>query len=136
MTLKINNVEIVLQLAPIAISTLAIIFTALTFHRVRNTEQAKIGGDLSKELTQLDAELVKIKKDNGNEMEMWDARVFNRLEWYSFLVNKKEIRDKKVINFFKRTVIRYYDGMLPQEDKDDEMKYPELKKLYNRLKKD
>ena len=69
----------------------------------------------------------------------WNSRLFNTLEWYSFLVNQQQINDKNILKYFKDIIIDYYeDNFLndatPQQV-DDPEEYPEFKGLYKKLTK-
>lgn len=60
---------------------------------------------------------------------------FNTLEWFSFLVNVNEVKVKLAKRFFKDSIIEWHDQLLPDNDKRNPKKYRELKRLYNKLKK-
>ena len=70
----------------------------------------------------------------GFDSSDWDARFFNTLEWFSFLINEKTIKDTKIKSFFKGALIDWHDNLLQPKDKNDPTKYPEFKKLYRALK--
>jgi TorA maturation chaperone TorD len=49
------------------------------------------------------------------------------------LVTDNEISFRLAKRFFKESIIQWYDKFLSEEDKKDEKKYPELKKLYKKF---
>ena len=60
------------------------------------------------------------------------------MEWYSFLVNKKHIRNRGIIESFHDYITSVYDKVLNlplyQSDKNNPKRLPEFKALYERLK--
>jgi hypothetical protein len=85
-----------------------------------------------KDLSEIQRELHR----EGFDSTDWDARFFNTLEWFSFLINEKTIKDAKTKAFFKEALIDWHDNLLSEEIKHDPKKYPEFKKLYKALKND
>ena len=67
----------------------------------------------------------------------WFSRMFNSLEWLSFMINEKIMSDKKLVEFIKPMIISYYDdtflksASLVERDLDN---YPQFKKLYQAVK--
>jgi hypothetical protein len=49
------------------------------------------------------------------------------------LVNNKKIPFNVAKEFFKESIIKWYDDRLSKEDKQDSKKYRQLKELYKRL---
>lgn len=70
----------------------------------------------------------------------WDSRFFNTVEWLSFLINEREVRLKKLIRYFKPSIIGWYEELFLRHAGDavinDPEQYEEFKKLYKRLKND
>ena len=71
------------------------------------------------------------------ELKAWDSLFFNTLEYFSFLLNKEYLSDKKILNFFEDAIIAWYEKIFlihstPKEQKDNKV-YPELKKLYQEI---
>jgi hypothetical protein len=50
-----------------------------------------------------------MEENKTDEIEMWDNRLFNWLEWFSYLVNEKQIKNKKLIRYFEDVIKGYYD---------------------------
>ena len=70
----------------------------------------------------------------------WDFQFFNQLEWFSFLINEKKLKDEKLINFFKPAVIDWYDNMFVKHFEksviEDSEQFEEFKKLYKKFQGD
>jgi hypothetical protein len=68
-----------------------------------------------KDLKELEKDLSALPRDvttgdvDSKAKTHWNSRLFNILEWYSLFVNKGEIKDKNIINFFKYAIIDYYE---------------------------
>jgi hypothetical protein len=64
-------------------------------------------------------------------------RYINKLEWLCFLVNIKEIKNKKIINSFRDSIISDYElifeRFISNEEKKNPKVYPEFKTLYNKF---
>lgn len=112
--------------------------TYLTFRRIGTTEQVKLVEKIKDSLYDLDKELPTIKDDDEDALSLWDSRLFNTLEWYSFLVNKKKITDKNLKEYFKDVIINHYEEHFlekaSEQEKNDPDQYPEFKTLYKELK--
>src|SRR5437867_5022165 len=69
----------------------------------------------------------------------WDSRFFNTLEWLSFLINSRHVKDKKLINYFRPSIIAWYDEVFAKHASadviNDPTQYEEFKKLYRKLKR-
>lgn len=112
--------------------------TYLTFRSIGTTEQVKLVEKIKDSLYDLDKELPTIKDDDEDALSLWDSRLFNTLEWYSFLVNKKKITDKNLKEYFKDVIINHYEEHFlekaSEQEKNDPDQYPEFKTLYKELK--
>lgn len=77
-------------------------------------------------------------KDQG-AMDEWYERYFNTWEWFSYMVNKNQIKDKKLQRFFKNDALTTYERIFEKHygkeklDKDPEL-YPEFRELYKKLR--
>jgi hypothetical protein len=80
-----------------------------------------------------------IEDGNKEAIALWVSRRLNTLEWYFFLVNEDHITDEKIQKYFEEAVRNdFKEYFLENEDvsiqdKNDLNRYPELRKLYNRL---
>jgi hypothetical protein len=68
----------------------------------------------------------------------WYFRMFNSLEWLSFMINERIITDKKLIEYIKPMIISYYEDTFLKSgsaSERDPSRYQQLKKLYQTVKK-
>ena len=71
-------------------------------------------------LLSLDKELSGIEKGDEDVLSLQDARRFNILEWYSFLVNEKQITDKKMQKYFEELIINNFEKHFLEDASDQE----------------
>ena len=87
-----------IQILAAAIYAIALFYTVVTFQRSKRIDQITSLGDVMKELRDVDRELAKIP--SGTQYDEirgpWFSRMFNSLEWLSFLINEKIMTDKKI----------------------------------------
>ena len=108
---------------------IALVFTGATFFWARKADQIKIAEGVFNDLREMQKELS--HHDDDFDYVDWSGRFFNTLEWFCLLVNSNTIKDKAIKEFFKDAVIDWCHRLLPNEDREDVKKYPELKKLYS-----
>jgi len=128
-----------IQIIVAAIYAIALFFTIVTFQRSKRIDQIASLGDVMNELRDVDRELAKISSGPQYDevRSQWFSRMFNSLEWLSFMINEKIMTDKKLVEFIKPVIIRYYDdtflksAAVIERDSDN---YPQFKKLYQALK--
>ena len=120
-------------------------FAIHTFLRVRKTEQVRLAESVFKDIRTLEKDLDIIKASSVNSespeehekrLNSWRSRFCNTLEWFSFLVNQKEIKDKKLKAFFADAVIDWYSNIFLTQmgtATADPKQFPEFKKLYRKL---
>ena len=53
-------------------------------------------------LNSIDRELSDINDGDKDKLSLWDSRLFNTWDWYSFLINEKRTTDKEIIDYFKK----------------------------------
>jgi hypothetical protein len=109
MTLSVTDVLPYVQIGAGIAAGLGFFLTFLTFRRIGTTEQVKLVEKIKDTLYDLDKELPTIEDDDEDALSLWDSRLFNTLEWYSFLVNKKKITDKSIKEYFKDVIINHYE---------------------------
>ena len=92
------------------------------------------------ELRDVDRELAKIP--SGSQFDEvrnpWYFRMFNSLEWLSFMINERMITDKKLIEYVKPIIISYYEDTFLISGSASERnpsRYQQFKKLYQTVKK-
>ncbi|WP_148687808.1 hypothetical protein [Candidatus Nitrosocosmicus hydrocola] len=118
----------------------ALLFTIITFRRTKRLDQVALSENIFKELRSLDLELSKVPfgSQYDDTRKQWYLRIFNTLNWLSFLINEKIIMDKKIIDHLKPDIIRYYEEIFLnniQVDERDSKFYQEFIKLYMVMKK-
>ena len=101
-----------IQIIVAAIYAIALIYTIVTFRRSKRVDQITSLGDVMKELRDVDRELAKIPSGSqyDESRSSWFSRMFNSLEWLSFMINEKIMTDKKLVEYIKPVIISYYDN--------------------------
>src|SRR5687768_17593701 len=124
-----------IQIIVSVIYAIALFYTIITFQRSKRLDQITSLGDVMKELREVDRELAKIP--SGSQFDdirsSWYSRMFNSLEWLSFMTNEKIITDKKLIEYIKPIIIIYYDDTFLKSahvNERDSYHYQQFKKLY------
>jgi hypothetical protein len=129
-----------IQIIAAGIYAIALFYTIVTFRRTKRLDQITLSNTTFSDLRDLDRELAKIP--SGSQYDdargQWYSRIFNTLDWLSFLINEKVITDKKMIEYMKPTIIRYYEDTFLKNasvDERDSKSYQEFKKLHRTIKK-
>lgn len=128
-----------IQIIVAAIYAITLFYTIVTFQRSKRVDQITSLGDVMNELRDVDRELAKIP--SGSQFDdvrnPWYFRMFNSLEWLSFMINEKIMTDKKLVEYIKPMIISYYDNTFLKSvsviEKDSD-NYPQFKKLYQTVK--
>ena len=118
----------------------ALLFTIVTFRRTKRLDQVSLSENIFKELRNLDFELTKVPPGSQYDelRKQWYLKIFNTLNWLSFLINDKIIIDKKIIEYLKPDIISYYEEVFlknTQVNERDSKFYQEFIKLYSMMKK-
>jgi hypothetical protein len=129
-----------IQVIVAGIYAIALFYTIVTFRRTKRLDQITLSNTIFSDLRDLDRELAKIPSGSqyDDARSQWYSRIFNTLDWLSYLINEKVIGDKKMIEYMKRDIIRYYEDIFLKNasvDERDSNSYQEFKKLYRRIKK-
>jgi hypothetical protein len=129
-----------IQIIVAAIYAITLFYTIVTFQRSKRLDQITSLGDVMNELRDVDRELAKIP--SGSQFDdvrnPWYFRMFNSLEWLSFMINERMITDKKLIEYVKPMIISYYEDTFLKSgsaSERDPSRYQQLKKLYQTVKK-
>ena len=128
-----------IQIVVAGIYAITLVYTIVTFRRSKKLDQITSLGDVMKELQDAELEMAKIPPDSVYDevRSSWYSRMFNSLEWLSFLINEKIMTDKKLVDYIKPMIINYYDNAFLQyasSVEDDYDNYPQFKKLYKDVK--
>jgi hypothetical protein len=85
-----------LQIIVAAIYAITLFYTIVTFQRSKRLDQITTLGDVMTELRDVDRELAKIPSGSQFEDDRnpWYLRMFNSLEWLSFMINERLILTK------------------------------------------
>jgi hypothetical protein len=128
-----------IQIIVAGIYAIALVYTVVTFKRAKELDQITITEKIFNDLRELDRDLSKIPSDSqydSSRKELY-IRITNTIDWLSFLVNKKVISDKRMIEYMKPTLMQYYEDELVLNilaDEKNSNSYQDLRKLYQKLK--
>jgi hypothetical protein len=129
-----------IQIIVSVIYAIALFYTVITFKRTKELDQIRITETIFNDLRELDRELSKIPSGSqydSSRKELY-SRIITTLDWLSFLVNKKVISDKRMIEYMKPTLMQYYEDSFVQNTLPEERysnSYYDFRKLYQRMKK-
>lgn len=125
-----------LMLLALLVSIGALYYNALSYNRNSRAIEFRNLKELSDEILNLHSELIEAE-DNKKKIDTFDSKFLNKMEFFSFMANQKEIRFKYVL-FFKDLIIDAHNHYLkkynPKAYKDSKQ-YEELKTLYKKIKK-
>jgi hypothetical protein len=129
-----------IQIIVSVIYAIALFYTVITFKRTKELDQIRITETIFNDLRELDRELPKIPLGSQNDSSRKElySRIITTLDWLSFLVNKKVISDKRMIEYMKPTLMQYYEDSFVQTILAEERysnSYHDFRKLYQRMKK-
>jgi hypothetical protein len=129
-----------LRIMSAGIYAIALFYTIVTFRRTKRLDQITLSNNIFSELRNLDRELAEIPSGSqyNDARSRWYSRIFNSVDWLSFMINEKVISDKKMIEHIKPVIVRYYEDIFLKNALEDErnfMYYQEFKKLYQTIKK-
>ena len=129
-----------IQIIVAAIYAITLFYTIVTFQRSKRLDQITSLGDVTNELRDVDRELAKIPSGSqfDDARNSWYFRMFNSLEWLSFMINERIITDKKLIEYIKPMIISYYEDTFLKSgsaSERDSSRYQQFKKLYQTMKK-
>ena len=129
-----------IQIITAAIYATALFYTILTFRRSKRLDQLTITNEIFLELRNLDRDLAKIPPEAqyDDARSQTYTRVFTTLDYLSYLINQKVVDDRRLIDYMKADIIRYYeDAFLKHASivERDSNSYLQFKKLYIKVKK-
>jgi hypothetical protein len=128
-----------IQIIVAIIYGLALLYTVISFKRTKELDQITTTETIFNDIRELDRELSKIPSGSQHDpakKELY-SRILNTLDWLCFLVNRKVISDRRMIEYMKPTLIQYYENTFIQNTLTDERysnSYLEFRKLYQRMK--
>jgi hypothetical protein len=129
-----------IQIITAAIYAAALFYTILTFRRSKRLDQLTITNEIFLELRNLDRELAKIPQEPqyDDARSQTYSRIFTTLDYLSFLINQKVVDDRRLMDYMKADIIRYYEEAFLKHasiDERDLNSYQQFKKLYFKVKK-
>ncbi len=129
-----------IQIVSAGIYSIALFYTIVTFRRTKRLDQISLLNNIFSDLRELDRELASIPSgpQYDDARSQWYSRIFNSMNWLSFMVNEKVISDKKMIDHIKLVIIQYYEDELLKNETIDERNsnsYPEFKKTLSNNQK-
>jgi hypothetical protein len=80
----------------------ALIYAALEYRSKNISEELNRSYSVLKDLREMETSLVEHQAyTDEHAMSLWYERYFNTWEWFSYMVNKKQIKDKELLNTLK-----------------------------------
>ena len=128
-----------IQIIAAGIYATALFYTIVTYRRSKKLDQITLSDGIFHELRELDRELAKIPSESqyDNARSQVYSRIFNTLNYFSFLVNRKVIDDRWLLEYMKPVLIRYYEETFLKNASSverDSNSYQQFKKFYFKLK--
>lgn len=116
-------------------AAIGLIFTAIQLHSNNNTRQLELLESVYRGIHSLEQLFYeKYVDEPQDKKQYWRTLFFQQLEWFSFLVNNKKIKDQKSIDFFKKPFIMWCENLFAFYADQDQIvnpeRFEELKKLY------
>jgi hypothetical protein len=129
-----------IQIVSAGIYSIALFYTIVTFRRTKRLDQISLLNKIFSDLRELDREVANIPSESKYDdiRSQWYSRIFNSVNWLSFMVNEKVINDKKMLEHIKPLIINYYENVFLTNASVDERNsnsYLDFKKLYQTIKK-
>ncbi len=129
-----------IQIVSAGIYSIALFYTIVTFRRTKRLDQISLLNKIFSDLRELDREVANISSESKYDdiRSQWYSRIFNSVNWLSFMVNEKVINDKKMLEHIKPLIINYYENVFLTNASVDERNsnlYLDFKKLYQTIKK-
>jgi len=129
-----------IQIVSAGIYSIALFYTIVTFRRTKRLDQISLLNKIFSDLRELDREVANISSESKYDdiRSQWYSRIFNSVNWLSFMVNEKLINDKKMLEHIKPLIMNYYENVFLTNASVDERNsnlYLDFKKLYQTIKK-
>jgi hypothetical protein len=120
-----------------AFAAVALVLNTMAIKESRRTRELQTFYGIFKDLISLEDKQRDYYLTEGG-MIAWNSLFFNTLEFFSFLLNEKFLKDPKVLAFFEDAIKKFYEHMflkyISEEKQKDTKTYPEFKKLYASVK--
>jgi hypothetical protein len=111
-----------IQIISAGIYAAALFYTVITFRRSKKLDQITQTNLIVSSWRDLEIELSKVPPGSEHDFSrnQWIYRMFNDIEWPSFLINEKFISDRKILKQLEPTLIDYYENMFQKYVSKDE----------------
>lgn len=133
-------------LLPTFVAIGAVAYSARTLKEFKKSQQFNMVNTVLGDINKLEGEIptiyqMQVEKENNELTDVYLnqllSRIFNKVDWLSYLVNSKQIRDKSLKGYIIPVIRDVYDGTYTKYatnlfKKDSEFK--EFKKLYQDYK--
>lgn len=121
---------------PIVISSGAFIVSIWTFSRKQKSEEFRIALDLNSKIKEQSDEIVEAYSRNEppEKIRYKELEYLNTWEFFAFLVNNGEIKNKNILNYFKPTFVSGVKETLEEyrDVAENNQKYGEIRTLLKR----
>ena len=122
-------------------AALGLFINAWAIRQAWRTRELQLFRDIFKDILQQEKEILSAAQKGMTpaEMGVWRTTFCQTLEYFAFLWNHRLLKDRRLTGYFGTAVVHWYDAVfLPsatEEEKTGDAVYPELKRLYKRLRK-
>jgi hypothetical protein len=135
----LDTIPVVIQIIAGIATTVALVYAALTFRQSRKENQVTMSTNFLKDMINLQTEIVTlISQARDTEIKRSVYQYLSIVEWFSFLVNNKDIEDERIVSLFwpiVKVADRWYKIYFAElyEREIDRNNFSNLKKLFPRL---
>lgn len=125
----------------VAAAAIGLFLNAWSIAQATKTRQLQLFERIFNDIRSLDEKLQSAAASGATVTIIpgWRSVFLQTLEYLAFLVNKRLLKDCRLIDFFSGAVIHWYDSIFvahaSETEKTDPSVYPELKRLHTKLKK-
>ena len=135
-----SNVSTLATIAAVIVAAIAARVATLQLRESSRATQVQVFDSTFNKLREREESYYTEKpKPDSLEKKHWLSGFFNTLEYVSFLINTGLIPEKLFIRFYRDAIIDWYENIFLTEADDEEQTdpklYPELKQLYEHLKR-
>jgi hypothetical protein len=117
----------------------AFVATVLTFgilyRRTRKSEEYSIANDISKSLTELEHKILEVPSEDVEQKLLRHRQYLNVWEWFAFLVNRDELKNKEILEYFKPTFLSDYEEyseVFPALKNNSVVEFREIRRLHEK----
>jgi hypothetical protein len=121
------------------VAGLGLLVNARATRQARQTRELQLFEHIFSDIRTLDEKLHIAARSGTSREDLvgWRSHFLNTLEYLSFLVNRRYLRDKHLVEFFSEALVRWYQDIFLAQATDEERSdlaiYPEFRFLCRRL---